>query len=92
MPGQDVDPFVAVVRPWLGGDLAGRDDDLPRLHPVGRSGQRDHHPAFDAARLEPQARIAFLGRRNEVVQGHAVGVGERKEKFQGGSALSGLEP
>ena len=62
VPGQDVDPLVAVVGARLGGGLAGRDDDLPRLHAVRLPGQRDHGPALDPARLEPEPRVALLGR------------------------------
>ena len=58
---QDVDPFVAVVCAWLRGGLAGRDDDLPGLDAIGVPGQRDHGPALDAARLEPEPRVALLG-------------------------------
>ena len=92
VPGQDVDPFVAVVRPRLWGDLAGRDDDLPGLHPIGLPGQRDHRPALDATGLELDARIALLGRRDEVVQRHPIGMRQREEQLQGGPPLSGLEP
>jgi hypothetical protein len=33
--GENVEPLLALMRAWLGVDLRGRDDDLPRLHPVG---------------------------------------------------------
>ncbi len=75
--GKNVDPFVAVMRPWLWDDLAGRDDDLPRLHPLGLAGQWDHRPALDVTRLKLDARITLLGRPNEVVQRHSVGVRQR---------------
>ena len=78
-PGQDVDPFVTVVGPGFRGDVAGRDDDLPGLHPAGLPGQRNHRPALDPARLEPQSRIAFLRGRNEIVQWHPIGMRESEQ-------------
>jgi hypothetical protein len=83
---------VAVVRSRLWCDLAGRNDDLPGLHAVRLSRQRDHGPAFDVTGFEPQARVAFLGRRDEVVQGHPVGMRERKQQFQGGASSARFEP
>ena len=92
VPGQDIDPFVTVVGPWFRGDVAGRDDDLPGLHPIGLPGQRDHGPALDPTGFEPQARIALLGRRNEVVQRHPVFMRKRKQQFQSRPPLAGFEP
>jgi len=91
VPGQDVDPLVTVMGTWFRGGVAGRDDDLPGLHTIGLPGQRDHRPALDPPRLEPQSGIALLGRRDEVVQRHPIGMGERKQQFQGGSSLTGFE-
>ena len=55
-PGQHVDPFVAVVRTWFRAGAAGRDDDLPGLHP-----RRLHSD------LMPQAQpgSASLGERDQ---------------------------
>jgi hypothetical protein len=39
-----------------------------------------------------QARIAFLGRRDEVVEGHPIGVRQHEQQLQGGPTLSGVEP
>src|SRR5215213_6599504 len=63
---------MAVVRSWLGFDLAGRNDDLPGLHTVGLPGQWDDRPALDPARFEPDPRIAHVGGR---LQGHPVALG-----------------
>jgi len=71
--GEDVDPFVAVVCPWLGGDLAGRDDDLPGLHGVELAGERYHRSALDLAGLDPDAWVAHLGCAHKIVQWHPVG-------------------
>lgn len=51
--GEDVDPFVAVVRPRLRVDFAGGDDDLSGLEGVELPGQRYHRPTFHVARSEP---------------------------------------
>src|SRR5687768_7243218 len=50
--GQDVDPLRAVVNPRLGADLAGRNDDLPGLHPVGLPGEGNDGSTLDVAVLE----------------------------------------
>jgi len=92
VPGQHVDPFVAVVGSWFRNHVAGRNDDLPGLHPIRLPGQRDHGPALDPTRFEPQSRITFLGCRNEVVQRHPIGMRQRKKQFQGGPPLTGFEP
>ena len=74
------------------GGITGRDDDLPSLHAIRLPGQRDHRPALDVARLEPQTGITLLGRCNEVVQRHPIGMGEREQQLQSGPPLPGLQP
>jgi len=46
-------------------------------------GQRDHRPALDPTRLEPQSWITLLGRRNKVIQRHPIGMGESEQQLQG---------
>lgn len=74
-----------------GSGLAGRDDDLPGLHGPGLPGQRDDSPAFDIAVLEADAWVAHLGRADEVVERHPVGLRQREEQLQGRPPLPGLE-
>ena len=92
MAGQDVDPFGAVVGPRLGSTLLVGMTIFHACMPSGCSGQRDDGPALDLAGLEPDARVAHLGRADEVVERHPVGLRQREEQLQGRPALPGLEP
>jgi hypothetical protein len=47
------------------------DDDLPRLYAAGLATKRYDRAAASAMRLEPDPRIAHLGRSHEIVEGHA---------------------
>ena len=60
--GQHVEPLVAVVGARLRRRLARGDDDLPGLDAAGLPGQRQHGAAVDPPRLEPDPRVADLGR------------------------------
>ena len=69
--GQDVEPLVAVVGARFGVDWFGGDHDLPGLDAARVPGQRQHGAPVDAPGLEPDPRIADLGRADQVVQRHA---------------------
>jgi hypothetical protein len=89
--GQHVDPLMAVVGSWLRSHLPDRDDDLPSLHTVWLTSQRDNGPALDPAGLEPDAGVTYLGCIDEGVERHPVGLREREQQLQGRPPLPVLE-
>ena len=81
--GEDVEPLEPVVGARVRLDWRRRDDDLPRLDAAG-PGQRQHGAAVDAARLQPDARVADLRGTDEVVDRHPVGLRQRQQQLQAG--------
>ena len=88
LPGQHVEPLVAVVGAQLGFAALGRDDHLPRVLTGRLLGQRHDDAAVADPRLEPDPGIADLGRADELVERHPVRLGDRQEQLQAGLALA----
>jgi thioredoxin reductase len=91
LPGQDVQPLVAVVRPKLTLPFR-RNDDLPHVHATRLLCQRKDHSAVADARLEPNSRIADVGCADELVERHLMDFGQREEQLEAGLPLAALQP
>lgn len=90
--GEDVQPLVPLVDAEIGWVVTRRDDDLPRLDATGLAGERDHGATVAFLGTELHARIAHLGRADEVVERHLVRFGDGEEQLQARSPLPALEP
>ena len=77
--GQDVEPFVALVRPRLGYGVRGGNDHFPGFHAAGLPGQRDDGPPLEAPRLQVDPGVSDFGSANQIVERHVVGLCEREE-------------
>src|SRR5205085_4099392 len=58
---------------------------------VGLTGEREHGPAVDLLWLQADAGVADLRCAHQVVQRHAVGLGQRQEQLEAGPPLTVLE-
>ena len=92
LPGEHVEPLVALVRAQLGLALLRRDDHLPRMQAARLLGQRDEDTALADSRLEPDAWVAHLRCADQLVQRHLMGLRNRQEQFEAGLPLAGLKP
>ena len=61
------------------------------LHSARLLGQREDEPAVAASGLEPDARVADLGRADQLLERHLMGLGEREEQLEAGLALAGFQ-
>lgn len=76
LPGQHVQPFVPFMRTELAFPR-GRNDHFPHLQTARLLGKgEDHAPVADAW-LQPDARVADLGRADQFVERHLIHRGER---------------
>ena len=93
-PGQDVQPFVAVVCLLLGrgGRPLCREDQLVGLQPALLSRERHHRHAVAVERARMDARVGRRRRLDQVVQRHLVGAGQGQQQLQGRLAAAGLQP
>ena len=69
---EHVEPLVALVRAEVALPL-GRDHDLPDGEPARLLREREDEAAVAGARLEPDARVADLGRTDQLVERHLIG-------------------
>ncbi len=90
---QNVHPFVAVVHLWIRFVVAGTSGEhhLESLDTTGAACQRNggHSRTFD--RAEVDARVARSWSADEIVERHAVYLGDREKQLQIGSPLAGFE-
>ena len=91
LPGQDVEPLVAVMGAKVAFAL-GRDDDLPDREPARLLCEREDQPAVARARLESDARVADLRCADQLVERNLIRLGERKQQFEARLPLPALEP
>jgi hypothetical protein len=89
--GEHVQPLVALVDPEVGLLAARRDHDLPGLDAAGLSGERHDDPAVAVLWSEADPRVADLGRADEIVERHLVGLGDRQQQFEARLPLTALE-
>lgn len=89
---KDIEPLVAFVGLQDGLDLGRRDDDLPGLHAPGLAGQRDDRALVGVSGLEADTGITDFRCADQLIQGHAVSLGQRQEQLQARAPLAGLQP
>src|SRR5690606_10074532 len=92
LPGQHVQPLVALVRARLRLLFALRFQHLVRLEAAGLAGERPVGAAAPHDRPGPHARVAHRRRPDQLVQRHPVGLRDRQEQLQTGLAQPRLQP
>ena len=91
-PGENVEPLVALVGSKLRSPCSGGIDDLPRMPAAVRSRQRDDDPAVAHARSRPDPGVAERRGADQLVERHAIRVGDRQQELEARLALPRLEP
>ena len=85
---EHVEPLVALVRAQLGLAALGRDHHLPRVHPAGAAVSGTTARPLRLLRLQPDARVADLGRADELVERDPVRLRDRQQELEAGLALA----